>query len=113
MRFCRPARIWQNRAMNIATLRRARGLTQIDLAELTKLTQPTISRAERGDDSTTMATFKSIAAALGVQVEELFTSERSALEMELLRIFRTMPADRQKGWLDMARLAATDQQTPS
>lgn len=99
--------------MNIATLRRARGLTQIDLAEMTRLTQPTISRAERGDDSTTMATIKSIAAALEVQVEELFISERSALEMELLRIFRSLPADRQQGWLDMARLASSDQPKPS
>jgi len=34
--------------MNISRIRKQRGLTQVDLAELTKLTQPTISRAERG-----------------------------------------------------------------
>lgn len=92
--------------MNISAIRKLRGLTQVDLAELTKLTQPTISRAERGDDGTTMATLKSIAAALDVSVEALVANERSTLEAELVRLFRRLPPDRQKGWLDMASLAA-------
>lgn len=91
--------------INIATIRKSRGLTQTDLAEMTKLTQPTISRAERGDDSTTMATLVSIAAALDVALEDLFASDRNKLEVELIRIFRQLPDDRQRGWIDMARLA--------
>lgn len=98
-------------SMNISTIRRSRGLTQTDLAEMTHLTQPTISRAERGDDSTTMATLTGIAAALGVPLADLFTSERSAFEAELLKAFRQLPPDRQKGWLDMARMATQDQST--
>ena len=98
--------------MNIAPLRKQRGLTQEDLADLTKLTQPTISRAERGDDGATLATFKSIAAALQVPLEALFSAERSLIESELLAIFRTLPAERQKGWLDMARLASQGRQEP-
>ena len=96
--------------MNIASLRKRRGWTQTDLAEMTKLTQPTISRAERGDDGTTMATLASIAAALEVPLADLFSSERSALEAELLSVFRRLPPDRQRGWLDIARIAEKDQQ---
>lgn len=98
-----------NGPMNIASIRKQRGLTQIDLAGMTKLTQPTISRAERGDDSTTMATIVSIAAALQVPVADLFSSDRTAAEMELLQHFRRLPPERQKGWLDMARLVDQDQ----
>ena len=39
-----------NRAMNIATIRKSRGLTQTDLAEMTNITQPTISRLEKRQD---------------------------------------------------------------
>jgi len=96
--------------MNISRIRKQRGLTQVDLAELTKLTQPTISRAERGDDSTTMATLASIAAALEVPISVLFNDDRSVVEAELLQLFRRLPPERQKGWLDMARLAEKDHQ---
>lgn len=103
----------QNSLMNIAPLRKRRGLTQTDLADLTRLTQPTISRAERGDDSTTMATLASIAAALDVPLADLFASDRSAVEAELLNLFRRLSPDRQRGWLDMARLAQQDPSLPS
>ena len=39
-----------NRATNIATIRKSRGLTQTDLAEMTNITQPTISRLEKRQD---------------------------------------------------------------
>lgn len=95
--------------MNITTLRKRLGLTQTDLAEMTRLTQPTISRAERGDDGTTLATLTSIAAALNVPLSDLFLGDRSAIENEILQVFRRLPPDRQKGWLDMARVADTGQ----
>lgn len=95
--------------MNIAALRKKRGWTQTDLAELSHLTQPTVSRAERGDDSTTMSTLKSIAAALDVPLADLFTNDRSSIEQELISAFRNLPQDRQMGWLDMARIASHSQ----
>lgn len=95
--------------MNISTIRKRRGLTQVDLAELTKLTQPTISRAERGDDSSTLATLKSIAAALDVELSDLFREDRTTLEDELVAVFRQLPPERQRGWLDMARVALSSQ----
>ncbi|WP_288995762.1 helix-turn-helix transcriptional regulator [uncultured Gemmobacter sp.] len=94
--------------MNIAPLRRLRGLTQIDLAEMVKLTQPTISRAERGDDGTTLGTYKQIADALGVGLAELFSDDRTKAEAELLDAFRSLSRERQQGWLDMARSVVAD-----
>lgn len=108
--FVNRPRIGHYPPMNISRIRKRRGLTQVDLAELTKLTQPTISRAERGDDSTTMATLANIAAALDVPIGDLFSDDRSAVEAELLQLFRRLPPERQKGWLDMARLAEKDHQ---
>ncbi|WP_376872321.1 helix-turn-helix domain-containing protein [Albirhodobacter sp. R86504] len=99
--------LWHNQPMNIASLRRQRGWSQIDLAEITGLSQPKISRAENGDDSSTMATFKVIAEALGAELHELFIEPRAAAEEEILKAFRALPEARQKGWLDMAHLAAS------
>jgi transcriptional regulator with XRE-family HTH domain len=96
--------------MNIAPIRRLRGLTQVDLADMTGLTQPTISRAENGEEGTTLGTFKLIAEALGVSLADLFADDRTKVEAELLGAFRRLPIDRQKGWLDMARSVVSDHQ---
>ncbi|WP_041670511.1 helix-turn-helix domain-containing protein [Cereibacter sphaeroides] len=101
--FVRGGGAWHYRAMNIAHLRKLRGLTQTDLAAMTKMTQPTISRAERGDDGVTLGMFKAIAAALEVPLYDLFTDGRSKPEAELLHAFRAISPDRQRGWLDLAR----------
>jgi transcriptional regulator with XRE-family HTH domain len=98
--------MWHSAGMNISHLRRQRGWSQVDLAEITNLSQPKISRAENGDDSSTMATFRIIAEALGTDLHELFIDQRSAAEEQLLATFRKLPEARQQGWLDMARLAA-------
>lgn len=94
--------------MNILALRRQRQLNQSQLAEMTKLSQSTISRAENGLDGVTLGDLKSIAAALGVELHELFIPDRPAAEAELLHAFRQLTPQRQQGWLDMAKLAATD-----
>ena len=98
--------------MNIQKFRSARRINQTELAELCGATQPTISRAERGDDGTTLGVLKSIAAALDVPLHELFMPDRNQAELELLSAFRNLPPDRQRGWIDMARLVAQDQSGP-
>ena len=62
-----------NAAMkNVRSLRVARGLTQVQLAELAGVNQATISKAERGEMNTTMETIVAIANALRVEPVELF-----------------------------------------
>lgn len=100
------------RAMNIARLRKANGLTQTDLADMTGLSQATISRAEKGDDGVTLGHFKAIASALNVALGDLFSDNRTAVEQALLNAYRDLPPDRQKGWQDALGLAA-DRQTPA
>ncbi len=55
----------------IAAARKARGLTQAQLARQLKLPQSQISRIERHPDRTTVRTLKKIAAALKVNVRQL------------------------------------------
>lgn len=57
--------------MTIAEARKARGLTQVQLARQLKLPQSQISRIERNPDRTTVRTLKKIAAALNVNVRQL------------------------------------------
>lgn len=97
--------------MNVREIRKQRNLTQADLAEMTGLSQATISFAEKGDGAASMSTYRRIADALNVSFESLFVASgngRSALEDELVRIFRALPPDRQAGWIEMARFALKD-----
>lgn len=94
--------------MNIANLRRARGLNQTELSEMANISQPAVSRAENGDDGVTLRQFRAIAAALSVPVSELFEDERTRSENELMDLFRRLPKDRQTVWLEMAKAFAQD-----
>lgn len=62
----------------ISARRRARGLTQDDLAGLVDVDAETISRMERGASIPSLQRLLSLAAALGIGVGELL-SEASAL----------------------------------
>jgi DNA-binding XRE family transcriptional regulator len=57
--------------LTIAEARKARGLTQVQLARQLKIPQSQISRIERNPDRTTVRTLKKIAAALNVNVRQL------------------------------------------
>jgi transcriptional regulator with XRE-family HTH domain len=93
------------RSMNAARIRKAKGLNQEQLAELAGLTQPTVSRAERGDDGCTLGNYKAIAAALNVRLADLFADDRAATEQVILQTFRRLSPERQKGWVEMAQAA--------
>lgn len=93
---------------NIARIRSIRDLSQAELGEMVGVKQPHISRIERGDEGPPLALFRSIADALGVTLCDLFADERTSAETLLLDVFRKLPPDRQKGWLDMANLALSE-----
>lgn len=99
--------------MNAALIRKARGLNQIELAEMTGLTQSTISRAESGDEGSTLKSYIAIAAALNVRLADLFSDERSPAEQVILDIYRKLSPERQKGWVEMARLSLADPTPPN
>ena len=99
--------------MNIENLRRLRGLNQNDLAEMAKLSQPAISRAEKGDDGVTLRNYRKISAALNVPLADLFQENRTKSENELLEMYRRLPVDRQGLWLEMSRTFAKGLPAPS
>jgi transcriptional regulator with XRE-family HTH domain len=99
--------------MNIENLRRLRGWNQNDLAEVSGLTQPDISRAEKGSDGMTLRKFKAIAGALNVPLADLFQDDRARSENELLDMFRRLPSDRQALWMEMSRTFVRDPSAPS
>ncbi len=92
--------------MNINRIRRAKGLTQVQLAELMNVTQPTISRLERGDEGTTLGQYKSCAIALSVTVSDLFGDSQSILELRLLETFRKVPVSKRSQVLSLLELAS-------
>lgn len=90
-------------AMRLKQIRKAKGLSQAEIADMIGVNQSTISKMENGDPGCTIDKFQAYAAALGVTLSELFADDREAAESILVSAFRGLSADRQKGWLDMAK----------
>lgn len=57
---------------NIRNIRKARGLSQVQLAEMAGLNQATVSKVERGEMNVTLEVIDAIATALNVQPVQLF-----------------------------------------
>lgn len=93
---------------NVAAIRKAKKLSQSDLAEMAGVEQPTISKLERGNESVTLRTIKAVADALGVGVSDLF-ADRSDAERAIIDAYRSLPDLRRKGWQDMARAVFSEQ----
>lgn len=93
---------------NIAQIRKVRGLRQNDLAEMVGVTQPHISRIEKGDEGPPLSLFRTIADALNVPLAALFSDERAEAEQMLIDAFRKLPSGRREGWLEMARLIQSE-----
>ena len=93
-------------AMRIAEIRRARGLTQVELAARAGVEQATISRAEKGFEGTTLRALRGIAAALDVTLSDLVADEREESEAALLAAYRALPPAQRQGWLQLARALA-------
>lgn len=67
-------------AVNVATLRRARGLTQKELADLAGMRQPRVAEIERGDANPELKTLIRIARALEVGLADLHTVQPAGEE---------------------------------
>lgn len=97
----------QGLGMNLTAIRKMRGLSQAALGEMIGKDAATINRAEAMHKSATLLTYQKCADALGVKLSDLFTDERTALESELIRVFRGIPEDRYQELLGLLRLAET------
>ena len=94
--------------MNIARLRKLKGWSQNDLANIVGVEQPTISRIEKGADSVTLRLLNSIADALEVPVHVLLLDESDEAELRLLQIYRSLSDERKRGWDDLANAVLAD-----
>lgn len=81
--------------MNLREIRKARGLTIQDLAELIGMDPTSVHRAEVMDKSAKITTYAKCAQALQVSLSDLFSDGRSELEWRLIAAFRKIPADQQ------------------
>lgn len=59
---------------NMIRIRKDRGMTQTDLAELIGTKQSAISRLERGEEDITLSRAEAISDALSVELSEMVTS---------------------------------------
>lgn len=66
---------FQNLGERIAALRKARGLTQVQLAELLDVSQQQVVSFEKGRRRVPVSTLPTLSKALGVSIEELVASE--------------------------------------
>lgn len=96
------------RMNQVRTLRKLKGWNQGDLANAAGVEQSYISKIENGWDGVTLRNIRFIAEALGAEAYELLMSDTTASERALLEVFRGLSPDRQKGWLEMAKLAKVD-----
>lgn len=94
--------------MRLRELRKQKGLTQNQLAELIDVEQGEISKLETTDRKPNMATVERIADALDVEIGDLF-SDRTDEEQFLVEAFRSLSPGRRKGWIDMARAAKAEE----
>jgi len=94
-----PGRGHKRGMKNLKALRTARGLSQIELAEMAGVKQATISRIEKNVNNPSMAVAQAIADALGVNVVELFGLPE--LEQTFLERFRAASPERQAALLTL------------
>lgn len=100
--------------MNLARIRKARGLSQADLAEMIGRDTATISRAESMSKTAKLETYQLCADALDITLADIFCEDIAPIERELLAAFRSFPAAQRgvfDGLIDMAkaRAQASDQ----
>lgn len=89
---------------NLARYRELSGLSQRDLADTLKVSQPTIQRAETEDPSAKLGTYKRCADILGVSLSDIF-SDRSATEDRLVEVFRRISPQKHEQLMSILEVA--------
>ncbi|MDR3560453.1 MAG: helix-turn-helix transcriptional regulator [Negativicutes bacterium] len=73
----------------IRELRKAKGLSTRQLANVTNISQPVISRLETNSRIADIASIEIICKALGVTLGEFFVEDRQILDPELQQLLET------------------------
>ena len=99
--------------IRIADLRRARGITQADLAHMSDIRIATLSELETGKGNPRLSTLEAVAAALGCTVVDLFEDggdDPSA--SEIITALSALPAEERRSILTLVlRATARPQDT--
>lgn len=77
--------------MNLARIRKARGLSQGDLAEMIGMDTTSVSRAENMKKSAKLETYQRCAEALGITLADIFCDTIEPIERELIAAYRAPP----------------------
>lgn len=93
--------------MQLAAIRKLRGLSQRDLGDIIGMDASTVQRAEVMAETTKLKTYQLCADALGVTLYDIFSEDRTAVELALLEVFRRIPAARHSELVSILELAAT------
>ena len=89
----------------IVKFRRARGLTQEELADKIGSTQANISEIERGVHMPSIETLRKIAEVFDIEIVDLFErSEVAQAESEIVSIFSRLDANEKKKIIEIARI---------
>lgn len=89
-------------------MRRARGLTQTELADIARLSPDTVRRVERGSFSPSLATIRRLCGGLGVSLTTLFAGYElgESTEGELADALRGLGPERRRLALELVRVVA-------
>lgn len=99
-------------ALRVKEIRRAQKLSQLALAERAGLSRSQLSEIENETEPATQRRLEAIAAALGVQVHELFTTDaRDAYRGEIEALMKQMSEQDRQALLRMARAMARASET--
>lgn len=82
---------------------KARGWTQVDLANEAGISQGAVSRAIKGGAGIGLGTYQAISEALGVPLHYLFIDERNAQMTILMEAFEAGSPERRRMLLDLAQ----------
>lgn len=92
-------------AMNLARIRKARGLSQGDLADMIGKDTATISRAESMSKTAKLETYQLCADALGITLADIFCDDIAPIEKELLAAFRAFPESQRGAFVGLIEMA--------
>lgn len=94
--------------MNLPRIRKARGLSQTDLADMIGMDTATISRAENMSKTAKLETYQLCAMALGITLADIFCESMEPIERELIAAYRASPDSHRafEGLVEMAKARA-------